>query len=465
MKEIVIISLLKELIEGSHFENHVFLVGGYVRDLLMEKPSKDIDLVIDLPNGGIEFAEFITKKNRNYKKDSNPVIYPTYGTAKFTINGFESVLIECVQTRKELYNDNLSRKPICEHGTLLEDALRRDLTINALYKNISTGEVIDPTNKGFNDLKNKILRTPCEPNLTFIDDPLRMLRVIRFSSRYGWKINEETLRAIKDNNERLNIISKERIQDEFNKILLTENVGEGLKLLIECGLIDFIIPQFSVAIGMEQNIFHNETVGKHLISVCKRSKPILLVRLAAILHDLGKINMKSKDEDGNIHFYRHELESKRLAENILKELKYSNDIIEKVSFLIENHMRLKVYGNDLTDIKDKSIRKLINDCGDDETLELFLSLIEADNNSHSAEYSLPNQIEKLRSKIKELSIKDEGKVMVKLPLNGNEIMELLQINGGKMVGDIIKELTELYLENPLISKEECEKYIINNFKK
>lgn len=457
--------LLKNIIIGSHFENHVFLVGGYVRDEMLGKPCKDIDLVIDLPNGGIEFAEFIIKEIGSYKKDSNPVIYPTYGTAKFIIKGFETIPIECVQSRKEIYSDKLSRKPSCKHGTLLEDALRRDLTINALYKNISNDQIIDPTNKGIDDLKNKILRTPCDPNLTFIDDPLRMLRVIRFSSRYGWEINEETLQAIIRNKERLSIISKERIQDEFNKILLSDNVEYGIKLLITTKLMDFIIPDFIFSLEIVQNKFHNETVGNHLISVCKKTKPILVLRLAAILHDLGKIKVKSEDNEGNVHFYQHELESKKMSESILKDLKYSNEIIEKVSFLIENHMRLKVYGNDLKNIKDKSIRKLINDCKDEETLNLLLDLIDADNKSHSEEYLLPNQIENLKNKIEVLKIKDEGNVMVKLPLNGDEIMDILNVKGGKIIGDIIKELTELYLENPLINKEECEEYIINNFKK
>lgn len=239
---------LSHLVKGTEWEDHVYIAGGYVRDQMLGKDAKDIDLVVALPEGGIKFAEWATKKMGNYKPQSNPVIYPTFGTAKFNLRGItykeidlSNMEIEAVMTRGEKYTTG-SRKPEVAYADLKSDVERRDATINSLLKKLSTGEILDLTGKGMADIKAGVIRTPIDPDKTFSDDPLRILRLVRFSAKYNWKIPMDVIRSIKRNASKLTNISKERIHDETNKMLLTNYPFKAFRLLQILGLMDHVFP-------------------------------------------------------------------------------------------------------------------------------------------------------------------------------------------------------------------------------
>ena len=229
VKEQTAEDFVKQTIKGSEWENKIYAVGGYVRDQLRGVDAKDLDLVVDAPNGGIEFSKWFTKKIGNYKEEKNPVIYPKFGTSKFHLNGvthngisLDGFEIEAVMPRSEQYTVG-SRKPEVQQTTLKGDAERRDINFNALYKNISTGEIMDFTGKGIEDLEKGLIRTPIDPDKTFQDDALRQLRLIRFYAKYGYDIPLYIIRSMKKNAHRLKDISSERIQDELNKMLINPN--------------------------------------------------------------------------------------------------------------------------------------------------------------------------------------------------------------------------------------------------
>lgn len=458
-REEQVLNYIKGIIKDTKYENHVFLVGGAVRDKLMGNPIKDIDLCIDLPNGGIEFATWIMKTLGEFKQDTRPVVYPTYGTAMFTLLAFPGVDIECVQTRKEQYHDSNSRNPETAYGTLEEDCYRRDLTINSLYQNILTDEIVDITGKGIDDIKNQIIRTPCDPNITYTDDPLRMLRCIRFASRYGWEIEEKTMQGIIDNVERIQIITQERITDEINKILLTKKPSIGLRMLEKTGLLQYVLPDFVEMVNLEQNEYHFGTAWEHTLMVVDNTKPILENRVAALFHDLGKIKTKTVDENGKIHFYNHENVSAFLSEVRMKTMKYPNNIIKRVRKAVNAHMRTKSFGDDCAKLKDKSVRKLQLALGD--TFELTMDLIDADNRAHKSDHCMPNQVRLIKERSDKLVEQGLDAFKLKLPVNGEDIISYKNIEPGPKVKSYLDYLTKLWLNNPLITKEECFKHINN----
>jgi putative nucleotidyltransferase with HDIG domain len=451
-KEEIAVLEIKTLITGTRFADHVFCVGGMVRDQLMGHPIKDIDLVVDLPNGGVEFADFMVDTYPKICK--NKCLFQTYGTAKFTMQTIMGdVDIETVHTRKEQYKNKNSRNPETEFGTLLEDASRRDLTINALYKNVSDDKIIDPTGKGVDDIKNQIIRTPCDPVITFSDDPLRMMRVIRFSCRYNWEIEKNTLKAIKEMGSRISIISKERIADELEKILVCEHPVEGLLLLQNTGLLKEILPEVEELIGVDQGTrYHFGDVFQHTMAVVNNTKPIFVNRLAALLHDIGKPKTRIITDDGDTHFYGHDKTGVEIATDIMKRLKLSTDIIDDVCFVIKEHMRTKSFKDDVC-VTDKVIRKLQSDLGD--RIDLVLDIIHADNLSHSQEYCMPNQVSNIRKRISELKEKGLDCPKIVLPVNGDDVMEIMGISPGPQVRKVLDYLKEKYLENPNITRDEC----------
>ena len=263
-KFFTITEYIKDIIRGTKFERHVYAVGGSVRDLQMKKPIKDIDLVIDIENGGVEFAKFCMDSNL---LTHDVVIFERFGTAMFSFQAFPDEQIECVMTRGEKYPDRNSRNPETVFASIEDDCIRRDLTINALYYNISTGEIVDMVG-GLNDIENKVIRTTNKnPDIVFDDDPLRICRVCRFSSRYGWEIEPKTYESMKRYVDRLEIISKERIKDEFNKILLSDNAVMGIRTLCDIGAMKYIIPEVDEMIGMEQNAFHFGDVFEHTMAL------------------------------------------------------------------------------------------------------------------------------------------------------------------------------------------------------
>ena len=445
------------IIKGTSFEGHVFAVGGSVRDFYMGNDIKDIDLVIDQPKGGVNFANWC--KDQGYTK--TVVIYETFGTAMFKFKEFPGEEIECVMTRGEKYLDKDSRNPVTSFADINEDAIRRDLTINALYFNVSTGEILDLVG-GKSDIDNHIIRTTNQdPDVVFDDDPLRILRVIRFATRYGWEIEKKTYKSMKKYAKRLNIITKERIQAELNKILMCKNAVQGITLIHDLGAMKYVVPEFEKCYGLEQNAYHFGDVAKHTLAVlqhhCELFEPNLVERLTCLLHDIGKVYTRTV-KDGRVHFYDHEYVGADIVEDILRELKYDNDTIKEVQFLIKNHMRTKQMGDGARLIKDKTLNKLLYECKTYERFESLMRIIECDNLAHKPGCCIFNQYGELTKKVK-----TTGSYMkmfgYKLPVNGNDIMEVLHINPGEVISEINKRLLNQAFRNPDITREECIKLL------
>jgi len=441
---------LGRLIQQSPFAGKVFLAGGAVRDEILGQPVKDIDIVVAMPDGGIQFANWITKKVGAYKDGANPVVYPRFGTAKFNLRGvthngidLSGIDIESVMTRGEKYETG-SRKPEVVYADLKADAFRRDLTVNSLYKDLVTGEIIDLTGRGRADIENGIVRTPLDPSETFADDPLRMLRAIRFAVKYNWKMPMSLIKALKQNASSLTNISSERIQDELNKILMTNNPDKGLKLLSYTGLMKHIIPELDATRGVTQNAHHKDDVFNHILEVVKNTPKNLQARLGALFHDIAKPQTKSMDETGKVHFYGHEDAGAEVAIEAMKRLRYPNEMTNTVSTLVKHHMRLKGGGPDGSKLSDKALRKFMAEIGPD--LEPALMLMHADNISHAAASSMPNQIERLYDRMKNLKQPVAGPP--KLPVNGNDIIKMLGIKPGPILRDLLQAVQDAWYENP-----------------
>ncbi|MDI6827994.1 MAG: HD domain-containing protein, partial [Armatimonadota bacterium] len=331
------IETIKEITKGTSYEGRLFLVGGCVRDEVMGKPpTEDVDIVLE--GDALELAQFIYKKG---VADHRPVTYPRFGTAMVTIKGYT---VELVSARKEVYTPE-SRKPEVELAGLYEDVIRRDFTINTLLKNLHTGEILDLTGKGKADIEAKIIRTPTDPDITFFDDPLRMLRAIRFAVRLGFDIDEQTWKAMARNAPRLAIISAERIRDEFVKILLSDNPARGLRMLKQAGLLKQFAWELIDMQGVSQGGRHVYDVWEHTLhsleSLPKQAD--LILRLALLLHDVGKPRTRIIDEEGHIHFYGHEVQSAEIARQILHRLKFPKSDVLRVVRLISLHMRVGEY--------------------------------------------------------------------------------------------------------------------------
>ena len=445
------------LISDTEFALHTYAVGGSVRDLVMGNDIKDIDLVIDLPNGGVNLANYIDKLG----ECGNVVIYPKYGTAMFKLNAFPEEEIECVMTRGEKYIDKDTRNPVCVFSTLDDDARRRDLTMNALYYNLTTKEIFDPTG-GLNDIKNTNLvkTTNPDPDTVFDDDPLRILRVVRFATKYGRDIEENTFKSMVKFVDRLEIISKERIQSEFNKIITCKNAVKGIGTLVNIGAMKYIIPELEETVGLEQNHYHFGDVYQHTIALLDyyhknfEVSNSVTVALALLLHDIGKIKTQTV-KDGKVHFYNHEFVGAGMVEPILRKLKYDLDTINDVKFLVKNHMRTKNAGDGLKNIKDKTFNKLAHDCGCEKRYLMLAIVIECDNMSHKSEHCIYGQKDAFVERLG-----DAHRMMsYKLPVNGDDVMTELGIKPGIDVKKVLHSLMKLAYNNPNITKPMCLKQI------
>ena len=449
-----LVDFLSTLVKTSPFKGQVFIAGGYVRDTLLGRPSKDIDLVVTADDGGIAFANWITKR-LGIHTASNPVVYPRFGTAKFNLRGVShkgvslgDMDIESVMTRKETYTDG-SRKPDVAYGTLKQDAERRDFTVNSLMQDLTTGEILDPTGMGLHDLKAGIVRSAIDPDIIFKEDPLRMLRAVRFAGKYNWTLPNYMVKALHNNAPNIRNISAERIQDEFNKILMTDKPAELIRLLQYVNLTKYTIPEIDAMMGVTQNQYHKDDVFDHSLEVLSKTPPDLLSRLAALFHDVGKPNTRT-DVNGKIQFLRHEDVGATMVANIMTRLKYPNASIDTVSNIVSNHMRLKAAGPDGTGISDKALRKFAADIGPD--MARALDVMDADNKSHQEGHSMPNQIAAVRARFETLSTAAPVS-SVTLPINGRDIMQHLNVKPGPVIAMLLDVVKDAYFENPALSKD------------
>ena len=265
--------------------------------------------------------------------------------------------LEFVAPRQEIYKPG-SRKPEVKNGNMYNEVMRRDLTINSLMKNLSTGEIMDLSGKGIDDIKNKVIRTTSSPDIIFNDDPLRMMRVIRATVKLGFKIAPDVIPSIKKNSDLIDTISKERISDELNKILVSPSPAQGIELLRETGLLEHVLgPSFMTLIGMTQNKYHIDDAYNHTLKVLQGTPADLKTRLMALFHDIGKSQTRTTSDNGDVHFYDHEKAGQDITRNIMTGLKYSNDMIDSVVKGVGSHMMLKHGTDDASKLSDKSLRK------------------------------------------------------------------------------------------------------------
>jgi poly(A) polymerase len=439
-----------------------YAIGGYVRDFFLERKSKDIDVVT--LGKSIDLANLLHQK---LGEEAHLSVFKTFGTAQIKYHDLE---IEFVGARKESYNHN-SRNPIIEDGSLEDDQNRRDFTINAIAIGLSKnnfGKLLDPFN-GLNDLTNKILKTPLNPDITYSDDPLRMMRAIRFASQLNFQIDEPSFEAISKNKNRIKIISAERIADEINKIILSQKPSVGFKLLLNSGLLDLIFPELVKLQGTEtinglshkDNFYHTLEV---LDNVAEKSNNLWL-RWAAILHDIAKPATKRFEEGHGFTFHGHEDKGARMVPKIFANLKLPlNEKMKHVQKLVELHLRPIVLAK--TEVTDSAIRRLLFEAGD--KIEDLMILCESDITTKN-----PNKVKKylhnfeiVRQKLIEIEEKDKIRNW-QPPITGEQIMTLYNIMPSKKIGLLKNALKDAILDGLVgNSFEEAKKFLdikINEF--
>ncbi|MES2461734.1 MAG: HD domain-containing protein [Armatimonadota bacterium] len=434
------LEILRVATRGTEYEGRLYLVGGYVRDKLLQKPSAadDIDLVLE--GDALKLARFLWKRGAS---NHPPVEFPTFGTAMIHVGSEPQVAqVEMVTARAETYREG-SRKPTVTPGTLQTDAERRDFTINTFMENLHSGEITDPTGKGYADLQYRVLRTPLDPVITFNDDPLRMLRACRFSAKLGFEIAPETYSGLIANADRCDAahgISFERIRDEFTKTLLTGDAPRGLDLMRVTGLLDKFAPELAALYGVTQNRFHRYDVWEHTMVALRNLPPesTLPVRLAVLFHDIGKPLTRTVDEaTGDVHFYGHEDIGAEITRTIMGRLRFSVDEIRTVAQMVALHMRYGAY--DPAVWTDASIRRLVRTVGEHRR-DLF-TIARADIAACNTDDFPTADLEGLSERMERLEMEAQITTATS-PLDGQEIMARLNLKPGPLLGRIKAMLTD-----------------------
>ena len=434
------------------YEGRLYLVGGIVRDKVMGRPpTEDVDLVLE--GDAVELARFLYNEGI---VDHRPVTYPRFGTAMVQIEGRT---VELVSARRESYAPE-SRKPHVEPAELMDDVMRRDFTINTLLEDLHTGEIFDLIRKGFADIKAKIIRTPTDPDITFYDDPLRMLRAIRFAVRFNFKIESATCQAIVRNAPRLVIVSRERIRDEFVKIILSDEPVRGLRMLKDTGLLQEFMPELLKMQGVTQDGGHIHDVWEHSLHALEFLPPQanLTLRLAVLFHDIGKPYTKTLDAEGHSHFYGHEAVGVELTKKIMRRLRFSNNRISRVERLVSMHMRIGEYRKEW---KDSAVKRLMRDANSD-AADLVL-LAKADRKGANPSASL-SDLDELQRRMENTLFKQQVQEL-ESPLDGNEIMTLLGIPPGPKIEEVKNYLLDQVIEGRLAAgdKDSARRLVLAKF--
>lgn len=419
-----------------------YVIGGFVRDIFLERPSKDVDIVVlgNGPDFALAVGEYL---------NTQVTVFKSFGTAMLRHQDLE---VEFVGARKESYRID-SRKPIVEDGSLADDQKRRDFTINAMAIHLSPenfGELLDPFN-GLKHLEEKIIITPLNPEETFSDDPLRMMRAIRFASQLHFNISDDAINAIKKNKERINIVSKERITDELNKIILSKIPSIGFKYLFDTGLLKIIFPQMTDLFGVDiidgkghkDNFYHTLQV---LDNVCESTDDLWL-RWAAILHDIAKPATKRFERGHGWTFHGHEDKGARMVPKIFAQLKLPlNEKMKFVQKLVQLHLRPIVLAQEI--VTDSAVRRLLFEAGED--IDALMKLCHADVTTKN-EYKIKkyrNNFELVQQKLKDVEERDQIRNW-QPPITGEDIMKAFNLQAGKEVGMIKNQIREAILEGEI----------------
>ena len=433
-----------------------YLVGGYVRDIFLERPTNDIDVVV--VGSGIEVAKALQKKLGNNPKTGRPrahlAVYRNFGTAQVKYHDTE---VEFVGARRESYARN-SRKPVVEDGPLEDDQNRRDFTINAMAVCLNAsrfGELVDPFD-GIYDLEDGIIRTPLDPDITFSDDPLRMMRCVRFSAQLKFFIDDETFDALSRNAERIKIVSGERIADELNKIMKTAQPSRGFVELQRCGLLQLIIPELAALDIVEtrngrahkNNFYHTLEVVDNVA----RKSDNLWLRWAALFHDIGKTKSKRWEPAIGWTFHNHNYVGAKMIPAIFRRMKLPMDSKMKyVEKLVDLHMRPIAIADEI--VTDSAVRRLMNDAGDD--IDDLMTLCEADITSKNEvrKKQFLENFRMVREKLADLKERDYKRLLQPV-IDGNEIMEMFDMKPCREVGQLKQYLKDAVLDNRVANERE-----------
>ncbi len=442
-----IFSIIRDLADKT--DTTCYVIGGYVRDRIMGRPFKyDVDILVI--GSGIEFATLLGEQLR-----TKVALYKSFGTAMLVYDGLD---IEFVGARKESYRRD-SRKPIVEDGTLEDDQNRRDFTINAMAYSLNGatfGQLLDPFD-GVADIQNRIIRTPLDPKETFSDDPLRMMRAIRFATQLNFKIDMKAIQAIADNKDRIKIISKERITDELNKIILSAKPSIGFRYLFDTGLLELIFPAMQQLYGVEivegrghkDNFYHTLEV---LDNVAELSDDLWL-RWAAIMHDIAKPATKRFDKKAGWTFHGHEDKGARMVPKLFGELKLPlNEKMKFVQKLVQLHLRPIVLAQDI--VTDSAVRRLLFEAGDDIDALMLLCHADVTTKNEFKKKKYRDNFELVKQKLKDVEERDHLRNW-QPPVTGEDIMHVFGLGPGKQVGIIKNAIREAILEGEIPNEREA----------
>jgi poly(A) polymerase len=418
--------LLKQA--ASELGASAWIVGGYVRDSLLGLPHPNLDVVVE---GGLGLE--LARRFAQLAGAGEPVIFERFGTAQVTLPGH---LVEFVSARRESYVPD-SRKPLTEDATLDDDIRRRDFTVNTLLMDFD-GNVRDPLGRGLADLEARVLQTPADPVQTFNDDPLRMLRAIRFAAQLGFHLAPELLPAMRKMRDRVGppALSVERVADELRKMVISDRPQLALELLDESGLLEVLLPEVAACKGVQQGGYHTHDVFGHTLLAVAAAPPDLLVRLGALFHDIGKPATAAGDGT----FMGHDVVGAEIATRVLERLRFPQKEIENVAQLVRLHLRPVFYSSEWT---DGAVRRLARDAG--ELLEPLMALARAD--IAASAYPYPQKIDELQARLNAVLAEHPSRMAA--PVDGDDIMRVRRIGPGPEVGRIKRRLTELVMDGAL----------------